>query len=84
MAAFGAAVAAVPLAVVLYRLVGFPANLPTALGCAIVLAELGEILLTRGSGGITARTVLKSIVHGLAVAIACWLGVWVVQTLGWM
>lgn len=84
VAAVAALVAVVPLALLFYGAVGFPANLPLAFGCAVLLAEMGEITITYGSGGLTPWTAAKALVHGTIVAAACWLGVWVVRSLGWM
>lgn len=84
VAAVAALVAVVPLGMLFYRAVGFPANLPLAFGCAVILAEIGEIALTHGVVGFTPWTAAKALVHGAIVGAACWLGVWVVRSLGWM
>lgn len=80
----GALVGAVVLSILLYRAVGFPANIPLAFGSAVAAAELIELMLGSGSVGLTPWTFVKTIVHGALAAGACWLGVWIVDSLGWI
>lgn len=82
--AFAALLGAVVLSFLFYRAVGFPANLPLAFGSAVLLAELAELILREGSAAVTPGALGRALVHGIGTALACWLGVWVVRTLGWM
>ena len=80
LALIGAAV----LSVLLYRIVGFPANIPLAVGSAVALAEIIELLLSGYAAALTARTFIRALIQGLLAAGACWLGVWIVRSLGWL
>ena len=77
-----AVLAAALLAYMLYYVIGFPANIPVALGGAVVMAELVE----GGMAGrtVSSRLVLRSVVHGVLAAAAGWLGVVVVRAFGGM
>lgn len=64
---------AVLLAFVFYYVVGFPANVPVALGSAVVVAELIDAAGEPERPGV--RTIGKVLVHGALAAFAGWLGV---------
>lgn len=81
VAAIAAAAGAVVLAFLFYRWVGFPENVPLAFGASVLVAEIAESVL-RG-GGFSRRQIARALVHGLIVAGACWLGVWIAYVLGW-
>lgn len=80
VAAVAAAGAAVVLAFLLYGIVGFPENIPLAFGAAVLMAELVESLVRRA---FSSRRLAGAFVHGVVVAGACWLGVWLAGLLGW-
>ncbi len=82
--AVAALLGAVALSFLLYRPVGFPANLPLAFGSAVLLAELAELVLGDGFVAVTPSALGRALTHGIGAALACWLGVWVVRTMGWM
>ncbi len=80
----GVLLGAAALSFLFYRLVGFPGNIPLAFGSAVLLAEVIEINVTHGSAGLTRWTFTKAVFHGILTAAACWLGVWIVESLGWI
>ena len=80
VAAVAAAGAAVALAFLFYGMVGFPENIPLAFGAAVLLAEVVESLVR---GAFSGRRMAGAFVHGVVVAGACWLGVWLAGLLGW-
>ena len=80
----GALVGAVVLSFLLYRAVGFPANIPLAFGSAVAFAEIIELMLGSGTDGLTPWTFAKTLVHGALAAGACWLGVWIADSLVWI
>lgn len=79
-AAIAAGVGALVLAVVFYWIFGFPANIPLAFGAAVLLAEIVELII-RGED-LRLRNAGRALVHAVAVAGACWLGVWIAALLG--
>lgn len=82
--AVAALLGALVLSFLLYRTIGFPANIPVAFGSAVVFAEIIEMMLGSGSDGLTPWTFGRALVHGALTAGACWFGVWIVDSLGWI
>lgn len=77
-------VGAAALSFLYYRLVGFPANVPLAFGSAVLLAEIIELNLRLGAEAMNGWAFAKALIHGIVTTGACWLGVWIVQLLGWI
>lgn len=67
-----ALVCAIGLAFAFYYVVGYPGNVPLALGTSVLVVELVDgVVRQRISASVVART---AVVHALLVAGAAWLG----------
>lgn len=73
---------AVVLAVLFHRIVGFPANVPLALGAAVLLVELIET--AAATAATSAYMIARAFLHAVLAAFAGWLGVMVSRLLGWL
>lgn len=80
--ALGALAGAAALTIGLYFVVGFPANVPVAVGASVLLAELFE---TAGRGeGTSPVRFASTVFHAVLATFASWLGVETVRLIGWI
>lgn len=70
------------LSIGFYYLVGFPANVPAAVGTSVLLAEVSEAGAWRKD--VFGVRLTTAAVHGVLAAVASWLGVVVSRLLGWI
>lgn len=70
------------LSVAFYYIVGFPANVPAAVGTAVLLAEVLEAAVRRGE--VPGTRLGLAVLHAALAATASWLGVVVTRLLGWI
>ncbi len=73
---------AAALTVAFYFVVGFPANVPAAVGVAVLLAEVIEAGRS-GESGPTFQ-IGRALFHAVLAALASWLGVAVARLMGWL
>lgn len=77
--ALWALAAAAALTVAFYYVVGFPANIPTAMGTSVLAAELIESARRHRT---SPQRIALTAFHAVLAALASWLGVEIVRLLG--